>query len=247
MNWEDDNRGQVMDGGDSDGGLRTGMRHAVAEVVAPLDLYEQVAGSARRRQRARVQVGAGAVVLALGAAVGVGVGDPFDWRGGDQADTAAPDIGVPNTGVPNLPVPAPATGAPGSQEEPPGTALTTCPANQLEASNPGVTQGAMLPDRPGKVLLCEYSVGGQVVGQTGTTLSAAASERFARMVNSLPQTPSWDGAVCLLGAPGQAVFFRNAAGNEAVLRVGGICFSALTDGRVEVPWDGRTPMIQVLG
>ncbi|WP_436774734.1 hypothetical protein [Yinghuangia sp. YIM S09857] len=237
---EHDNRAQDMDDGD----LRTGMRRAVAEVVAPLDLYEQVAGSARRRQRARVQVGAGAVVLALGAAVGVGIGDPFEWRGGDQADTATPDLGGPTRGVPNLP--APVTGAPAPGEEPPGTALTTCPTSQPEASNPGVTQGPMLPDHPGKVLVCEYPLPAPGSQPSGVTLSPSAAEHFARMVNSLPQSPNWDGGVCLLGAPGQAVFFRNAAGNEAVLRVGGSCFNALTDGRVQVPWDGRTPMVRFL-
>ncbi|MGW0659658.1 hypothetical protein [Streptodolium elevatio] len=243
---EHDEREHDMDDGD----LRTCMRHAVAEVAAPLNLYEQVAGSARKRQRARVQVAAGAVVLALGAAVGVGVGDPFEWRGGgDQADTATPDLGVPSRsapsrGVPN--VPAPGTRGPAPEEEPQGTALTACPTRQPEASNPGVTNGAMLPERPGKVLVCEFPLPGPGAEPTGRTLSAAASENFARTVNSLPLSTSWNGPVCLLGRPGQAVFFRNSAGNEAVLRVGGNCFDALGDGRVQVPWDGRTSIFRFL-
>ncbi|MEU8132284.1 hypothetical protein [Streptodolium elevatio] len=224
---EHDEREHDMDDGD----LRTCMRHAVAEVAAPLNLYEQVAGSARKRQRARVQVGAGAVVLALGAAVGVGVGDPFEWRGGggDQVDAAAPDSDT--TKVP---------------PEASGTAVAACPDTAPEPSNPGVTQGAMLPDRPGRALLCSYPWSGAGVKPTEVTLSAAASEQFASMVNSSPQSPGSAERACSVAMSGEAVFFRNAAGHEAVLIAGGTCRDALTDGRVQVPWNTRTSIARLL-
>ncbi|MDI2127749.1 hypothetical protein [Yinghuangia seranimata] len=209
--------------------LSAGLRAGVAHVTAAPDLYARVAEGARARRR-RLRTGTAMAVAAACAIAVAGVADPLGWR----ADTPARTVAADPVGTQG---PLPAT-APMSA--PRGTAVTECPVGHPQPASPGVTDGPMLPPHPGTVLLCVYNATHDPSQNpvnptiTGTVYTGADADRIAANINAVPTTAyTPTGGRCSMLAPRPVLFFRNAAGNEAVAVLDGDCYNMFTDGRVQ--------------
>ncbi|MCF2528814.1 hypothetical protein [Yinghuangia soli] len=120
--------------------VRDALHGEVAHVIAGPDLYARVATGARVRRRRRTTAFAAAAAVAAVAVTGAV--DPFGWRGGTERATVARPGATPS-----------------SLSTQTGTAMRDCPATFAEASSPSVSDGPLLPAKPGAMLLCVYTQG----------------------------------------------------------------------------------------
>lgn len=214
-------------GGDADKALdrdaahvREELRGSVAHITARPDLYARVAQAAAQRRRRRRLTGSALVLAATGLVAAVVVANPNPaWlRDEKPAGTfpAAPaSIGAPQN---------------------PGTSMRECPGTDTRASSPGATGDKLIPDHPGAVLVCDEILTPGENRWEAHLYEGADADRLAAAINQAAATPyvAPEG-VCLMLAPKYPIFFRNSAGQEAVLQLEGPCYNVLTDGRLGTP------------
>ncbi|MEU8140160.1 hypothetical protein [Streptodolium elevatio] len=119
-----------------------------------------------------------------------------------------------------------------SADSGPATEVRDCPAEVPMASNPGLSEEAMLPARPGGVLACRYVLNLEqavpshvLAGFRVLDGQDAAAEATAINSGSVLERPRR----CPQEPVVEVLFFRNAAGHEAVVVKAGC--AGTTDGR----------------
>ncbi|MCF2526158.1 hypothetical protein [Yinghuangia soli] len=105
----------------------------------------------------------------------------------------------------------------------PDTAVTSCPEGAVvRASNPGIAADQpMLPHRPGRIFACLHGNGSAGIDwQPGTVrtrvIKGKAADDTARLINAAPAGPS---AGKCPPTDYEWLFFKNAAGHEAVVLI----------------------------